>query len=229
MSCASCTARAMPPSKPCEASRSSSRGGRSRRSWGHRARGSRPSCTAWPDSTRPTSGSVWIGDVDLTTLSEKLLTALRRDKVGFVFQAFNLVPTLTASENITLPLDIAGRDVDGAWYDQVVDTDRAARPARSSTQRALGRPAAARRRCPCAREPARDRLRGRADRQPRLALGRGAPGILPRGGHDLRSDDRHGHARRERGELRRPGRVPRPMGTWSTRCGSRPPRGSSTS
>ena len=77
-------------------------------------------CLAGLDS--PTSGSVWIGDVDLTTLSEKLLTALRRDKVGFVFQAFNLVPTLTASENITLPLDIAGRDVDGAWYDQVVDT-----------------------------------------------------------------------------------------------------------
>jgi len=77
-------------------------------------------CLAGLDS--PTSGSVWIGDVDLTTLSEKQLTALRRDKVGFVFQAFNLVPTLTASENITLPLDIAGRDVDAAWYDQVVDT-----------------------------------------------------------------------------------------------------------
>ena len=70
----------------------------------------------------PTAGSVWIGDVDLTSLNEKQLTALRRDKVGFVFQAFNLVPTLTAAENITLPLDIAGRDVDRAWYDQVVDT-----------------------------------------------------------------------------------------------------------
>jgi putative ABC transport system ATP-binding protein len=70
----------------------------------------------------PTSGSVWIGDVDLTSLGEKQLTALRRDKVGFVFQTFNLVPTLTAAENITLPLDIAGRDVDRSWYDQVVDT-----------------------------------------------------------------------------------------------------------
>ena len=70
----------------------------------------------------PTGGSVWIGDVDLTSLGEKQLTALRRDKVGFVFQTFNLVPTLTASENITLPLDIAGRDVDRSWYDQVVDT-----------------------------------------------------------------------------------------------------------
>jgi putative ABC transport system ATP-binding protein len=77
-------------------------------------------CLAGLDS--PSGGSVWIGDVDLTTLNEKQLTALRRDKVGFVFQAFNLVPTLTAAENITLPLDIAGRDVDRAWYDQVVDT-----------------------------------------------------------------------------------------------------------
>ena len=68
------------------------------------------------------AGNVLIGDVDLTTLSEKALTKLRRDKVGFVFQAFNLIPTLTASENITLPLDIAGRDVDRAWFDQVVDT-----------------------------------------------------------------------------------------------------------
>jgi len=77
-------------------------------------------CLAGLDT--PTNGATWIGDVDLTTLGEKQLTALRRDAVGFVFQAYNLVPTLTAAENITLPLDIAGRDVDRAWYDQVVDT-----------------------------------------------------------------------------------------------------------
>ena len=77
-------------------------------------------CLAGLDA--PTDGSVWIGDVDLTSLNERQLTTLRRDKVGFVFQAFNLVPTLTAAENITLPLDIAGRDVDRAWYDQVIDT-----------------------------------------------------------------------------------------------------------
>jgi putative ABC transport system ATP-binding protein len=71
---------------------------------------------------RPTSGQVFIGDVDLTTLDEKKLTLLRRDRVGFVFQAYNLVPTLTAGENITLPLDIAGRDVDRAWFDTVVRT-----------------------------------------------------------------------------------------------------------
>jgi putative ABC transport system ATP-binding protein len=70
---------------------------------------------------RPTSGQVFIGDVDLTTLDEKRLTLLRRDRVGFVFQAYNLVPTLTAAENISLPLDIAGRDVDRTWFDTVVD------------------------------------------------------------------------------------------------------------
>ena len=71
---------------------------------------------------RLTSGKVLIGDVDITTLDEKKLTLLRRDKVGFVFQAYNLVPTLTADENITLPLDIAGHDPDAQWYDTVVDT-----------------------------------------------------------------------------------------------------------
>jgi putative ABC transport system ATP-binding protein len=70
----------------------------------------------------PTDGQVFIGDVDLTQLNDKRLTELRRDKVGFVFQAFNLVPTLTAGENITLPLDIAGRQVEKAWLDEVVST-----------------------------------------------------------------------------------------------------------
>jgi putative ABC transport system ATP-binding protein len=71
---------------------------------------------------RPTSGKVFIGEVDLTTLDERRLTLLRRERIGFVFQAYNLVPTLTAAENITLPLDIAGRRADRAWYDTVVDT-----------------------------------------------------------------------------------------------------------
>ncbi len=79
-------------------------------------------CLAGLDT--PTSGRVFIGDIDITTLGERQLTELRRDRVGFVFQAFNLIPTLTARENITLPVDIAGRDVDRAWFDQVVDTVR---------------------------------------------------------------------------------------------------------
>jgi len=69
-----------------------------------------------------TDGRVFIGDTDLSSLSERDLTLLRRDKVGFVFQAFNLVPTLTAIENITLPMDLAGRKPDQAWLDNVIDT-----------------------------------------------------------------------------------------------------------
>jgi putative ABC transport system ATP-binding protein len=77
-----------------------------------------------------TSGKAFIGDEDLSTLGDKDLTVLRRDRVGFVFQAFNLVPTLTALENVTLPLALAGRKGEGDWVDQVVGivglTDRMA-------------------------------------------------------------------------------------------------------
>ena len=70
---------------------------------------------------RLTSGQTWIGDVELTALSERQITKVRRDRVGFIFQAFNLVPTLTALENIRLPLDIAGREPEGDWMEQVID------------------------------------------------------------------------------------------------------------
>jgi putative ABC transport system ATP-binding protein len=68
------------------------------------------------------SGSVVIGDQDLTTLKDNALTRLRRDEIGFVFQSYNLVPTLTARENILLPLAIAGRRPDADWYDAVIAT-----------------------------------------------------------------------------------------------------------
>jgi len=71
---------------------------------------------------RPTSGTVELGGVELTALDDDALTELRRDKVGFVFQAFNLLPVLTAEENILLPLSIAGRKPDRTWFDQLVDT-----------------------------------------------------------------------------------------------------------
>lgn len=71
---------------------------------------------------RLSAGSATIGDVDITTASEKQLTLLRRDRLGFIFQAFNLVPTLTAIENITLPMDLAGRKPDREWVDNVVAT-----------------------------------------------------------------------------------------------------------
>jgi putative ABC transport system ATP-binding protein len=77
-------------------------------------------CVAGLDSV--TSGTVEIGDIDLTKLDDRALTKLRREQVGFVFQAFNLIPTLTAIENITLPLDLAGRKPDKAWLDGVVRT-----------------------------------------------------------------------------------------------------------
>ncbi|MER7708305.1 ABC transporter ATP-binding protein [Kitasatospora sp. NPDC097605] len=77
-------------------------------------------CLAGLDTV--TSGRIWIGDTEITGLKDKQLTRLRRDKIGFIFQAFNLLPTLNALENITLPMDIAGRKPDQAWLDRVVDT-----------------------------------------------------------------------------------------------------------
>jgi putative ABC transport system ATP-binding protein len=77
-------------------------------------------CTAGLDTL--TSGHAYIDGTDLSTLSERALTKLRRDRVGFVFQAFNLVPTLTALENITLPLALAGKRPERGWVDFVVDT-----------------------------------------------------------------------------------------------------------
>ena len=68
-----------------------------------------------------TSGHVYIGETDISTLDDAGLTALRRDRLGFVFQAFNLLPQLTALENITLPLDLAGVNPDEAWLDQIID------------------------------------------------------------------------------------------------------------
>lgn len=69
-----------------------------------------------------TSGRVAIAETDLTSLSERQLTLLRRDRVGFIFQAFNLIPTLTPIENITPPIDLAGKKVDVEWVDDVVYT-----------------------------------------------------------------------------------------------------------
>jgi putative ABC transport system ATP-binding protein len=71
---------------------------------------------------RPTSGTVEIAGTEITTLDDKALTVLRRDKIGFVFQAFNLLPVLTAEENILLPLSIAGREPDREWVDRLIDT-----------------------------------------------------------------------------------------------------------
>ena len=71
---------------------------------------------------QPTSGTVTVDGVEIGSLDDKKLTELRRDKVGFIFQSFNLLPVLTAEENIELPLKIAGRKVDDAWRDQLIAT-----------------------------------------------------------------------------------------------------------
>ncbi|MFF7730695.1 ABC transporter ATP-binding protein [Streptomyces sp. NPDC008001] len=77
-------------------------------------------CLAGLDTV--TSGQIFIDETEITGLKDKKLTRLRRDRIGFIFQAFNLLPTLNALENITLPMDIAGRKPDRAWLDRVVET-----------------------------------------------------------------------------------------------------------
>ena len=118
---------------------------------------------------RPTEGSVEIGGEDITAMSDKKLTLLRRKHIGFVFQAFNLVPTLTAEENVTLPLSIAGRKIDRALGRPGDRARRPRRPPLAPPGRALGRPAAARGRGPRPRGRADRAVRRRAHRQPRLA------------------------------------------------------------
>lgn len=77
-------------------------------------------CLAGLDTV--SAGQVWLGDTEITGLKDRELTQLRRDRIGFMFQSFNLIPTLNAAENITLPMDIAGQKPDQKWLDQVIDT-----------------------------------------------------------------------------------------------------------
>ncbi|MFG2783758.1 ABC transporter ATP-binding protein [Streptomyces prunicolor] len=77
-------------------------------------------CLAGLDTV--SAGQVWLGDTEITGLKDRELTRLRRDRIGFMFQSFNLIPTLNAAENITLPMDIAGKQPDQKWLDQVIDT-----------------------------------------------------------------------------------------------------------
>jgi putative ABC transport system ATP-binding protein len=77
-------------------------------------------CLAGLDTV--SAGQVWLGDTEITGLKDRRLTQLRRDRIGFMFQSFNLIPTLNAAENITLPMDIAGQKPDEKWLNQVIDT-----------------------------------------------------------------------------------------------------------
>ena len=112
-------------------------------------------CTAWPGSTSSRRARSSSATSTLGALSDKELTLLRRERIGFVFQSFNLVPTLTALENITLPTALAGASADREWLDARDRHRRPARPAGAPAVGAVGWPAAARRRGPGARQPAR--------------------------------------------------------------------------
>jgi ABC-type sugar transport system ATPase subunit len=144
----------------------------------------------------PTGGRAFIGEDEIGRLDDGELTRLRRDRIGFVFQAFNLVPTLSAGDNITLPAELAHAEIDRGWFDYLVGqlgiADRLSHRLRPSAPR-----------------PARADLRRRAYRQPGLQrLRRGTDVPAPRGGR-ASPDDRDGHARPGRRGLRRPGGVPR--------------------
>ena len=89
-------------------------------SWARRVRASPRSCTAWPAWTRATAGEVWLGGTELTSLRDDELTTLRRQRIGFVFQSFNLLPVLDARQNIVLPMQLAGQRPDRAWLDAVI-------------------------------------------------------------------------------------------------------------
>ena len=104
---------------------------------------------------KPTSGTVTIAGTEITTLGDNDLTKLRREHIGFVFQFFNLLPMLTARENVLLPLTIAGEKPDAALVRRPHRPDRSEGPAHAPARRALGRPAAARRDRPRARVAAR--------------------------------------------------------------------------
>ena len=117
---------------------------------------------------KPTAGTVELDGVEITGLDDGELTELRRDKLGFVFQFFNLLPVLTAEENLVLPLSIAGRKPDEAWVEQLIQHRRPRGPPHPPAGRALRRPAAAGRGRPGAGLQTGGRLRRRADRQPRL-------------------------------------------------------------
>ena len=119
---------------------------------------------------RPTSGQTFVGDLDIGDLDDKGLTQMRRDRIGFVFQSFNLVPTLTAGENITLPADLAGQEGRQGMVRLPGRPAGHRRPPHPPSDRDVGRPAAALRLRPGPDQPARPHLRRRADRQPRLEL-----------------------------------------------------------
>ena len=157
----------------------------------------------------PDAGAVHIAGEDITRMSDRELTRLRRKHIGFVFQSFNLLPTLSAEENVMLPLAIAGRKPEPRRRRRADGAHGPGRAPRPQAGAALRRPAAARRGRPRADLHADRAVRRRADRQPRLRRRRRRARAAARGGRRGRPDDRHGHPRRARRGDRRPRPVPR--------------------
>ena len=180
-------------------------------------------CTARPASTARPRARSCIGGIDLAGSTRPQLTVLRRDRIGFVFQAFNLLPALTAEQNVALPLRLAGRRPTGPGRRRR-SPRRARRPRRAPAGRAVRRPAAAGRDRPGAGHPARRAVRRRADRR---AGHRDAPARCSRccaRCRSRRADDRHGHPRPGRRGLRRPRAVPRRRPDRGRARRRRPPR-----
>ena len=162
---------------------------------------------------RPTFGRSVIGDLDIGTLDDTKLTQLRRDRMGFVFQSFNLVPTLTAAENITLPADLAGSKVDKDWFDYLVNKlGLAARLSHRPAELSGGQ----QQRVACARGA---RYRASWLYYPRLALKPASPGPRPL----LAPMRGHGHVRTPTQGAPGPG-GPGRLTTWRrSGLGSKPP------
>ena len=215
---ASSTAAATPPSPRSTTSASSLGAGQFTAIMGPSGSGKSTLLHMLAGLDRPTSGEVFLGDTEITSLNDKALTLLRRDRIGFIFQSFNLLPTMTAAENIVLPMRIAGRKPDEHWVALDRRDRRPHRPARPPALGALRRPAAARRRGPGPRVTSADRLRGRADRRPRLPVRRRAARVPPQGGRRARPDRRHGHPRRRPRPATPTASSSSPTATSSTRC-----------
>ena len=157
-----------------------------------------------------TSGNVYIGDTDLSELDDRRLTQLRRDKIGFIFQAFNLIPTLTAIENITLP--IVARRSQARRASGSTTSSTPSGSASGSSHRPSELSGGQQQRVAVARALASqpgDHLRRRADRQPRFPHGRRDLVVHATRRRRPRPDDRDGHPRSGRRQLRPASRLPR--------------------
>ena len=172
---------------------------------------------------RPTSGEVYLGDTEITSLNDKALTLLRRDRIGFIFQSFNLLPTMTAAENIVLPMRIAGRKPDEHWVASIVETvgltDRLGHRPSELSGGQQQRVAAAR---ALASRPA-DRLRGRADRRPGLDVRRRAARVPPQGGRASSARPSSWSPTTPPPPATPTASSSSPTATSSTRCARRPP------